>query len=799
MSMKVKIYLLTTTLVLFTVIVSLVLGINSLWKHIEREKFQEVASLSLLLDKNLEGTYEDLVKKNDGKEITVEALNAELQPFIDKMTAAYPGYGAGYYVKELNSIVAFGPDFNKEGLKDIGSDSLARIVYKTKKPYQFHNHSQTREGVVLANIRPIIRNGEVIGHAWGNILVEDVDTLFLSELKKGISLLIIITLIALIGFNIITRQYIRNLKDFRERVKSGDLNNQQSPKFPVELMEVYDEVVCSRAALAKSEQRFRDVANAFEEFVWETDTEGNYIYVSKRVANILGYEPEELIGRNTTEAVIEEDKALIRKTLENHTKEKVGFRNLEYRKMTRDGNVIYLSTNSVPIFNDKQEIVGFRGAARDISIKKKAEQQIQYLAFYDYLTNLPNRLSLEKEINDLIQQNGEFALLFIDLDHFKTINDSLGHTMGDDLLKLVAERLTESIGSTDQVYRFGGDEFIIVMKNLKHADDVKHRAQQIVNHLAQPLVFNNQQLFISISMGVSKYPTHGNDYESLIKNADMAMYTAKENGRKQFVIYAEEFGEHVYEKFELTNDLNDALNKEQFLLNYQPQVDLHSGGIIGVEALIRWQHPTKGVISPMKFISLAEETGLIIPLGAWILRKACLDRKQWLEEGVQDIRVAVNISMKQFQQENFVETVCKILEETGLDPIYLELEITESIAMNAHQDVIKKLTLLKEKQIYVSIDDFGTGYSSLGYLNELPIDQLKIDRSFIQGISNGNCKILQSIMTLAKAMQLSIVAEGVETEQQAQKLKEFQCPIAQGYLYYKPMLAEDLLLALKGS
>ncbi|TSI02579.1 EAL domain-containing protein [Lysinibacillus sp. BW-2-10] len=797
MSMKLKIYLLTTSLVLFTAIILIILSVNSLWSHIEEEKFQEVSSLALLLDENIEGTYDDLVKKNGENGVTTEALNTELQPFIDKITTAYPGYGTGYYVKELNSIVAFGPNFNKDGLKDISADSSARIVYKTKEPYQFQNYSQTRDGIVLANIRPIIRDGEVIGHVWGNVLVEDMNSLFITELKKGIGLLIIIMLIALLGSNLITRQYIRNLKNFRERVKSIDLNQQQAPKFAAELMEVYDEVVSSRVALIESEQRFRDVANAFEEFVWETDTKGNYLYLSERATNILGYEPHELIGRNTVEDVIKEDQELIRKTLEIHSKEKTGFRNLEYRKMTKFGNVVYLSTNCVPIFNSNQEFIGFRGAARDISTKKKAEQRIQYLAHYDYLTNLPNRASLEKEINKLIEQDKPFAILFIDVDHFKTINDSLGHTMGDDLLRIIGERLIESIQQTDQVYRFGGDEFIIVMQNFQHADEIKIRTQKIVNNMAKPLLLNDQPLFTSISVGISKYPTHGNDYEALIKNADMAMYTAKENGRKQYIIYADEFGENVYEKFEITNDFYDALDKEQFKLNYQPQVDLHSGKIVGVEALIRWQHPTKGVISPAKFIPVAEETGLIIPLGSWILRKACLDRKQWLEAGIQDIRVAVNISMKQFQQENFVETVLSILEETGLDPTYLELEITESIAMNKHQDVIKKLTLLREKQIYVSIDDFGTGYSSLSYLKELPINQLKVDQSFVQGIDHGNYQILQSIITLAQAMQLSVVAEGVETEKQAQRLKEFKCSIAQGYLYYKPMPVEDLLPVLK--
>lgn len=792
MTMKTKIYLLTTVLVSCTVLFALCFSTYSMWVNTKEEKFKEVASISKLLDEHLEGTY--LSQLPEGAELSTEALNKELQPLIEKITASYPGYGSGYYVKELNSIVAFGPDFKEEGLIDISPESLARTVYETKEPYQFHNYSQTRDGLVVANIRPIIRDGEVIGHVWGNVLIDDLKSMFLNELNSILVIYIMMLVIAILGSNIIVKQYIRNLKVFKERVKNLDLSYEDSPKFTEELMSVYNEVVSSRKALVESEKRFRDVVTAFDEFVWEIDLNGTYTYLSDRVISILGYTPEELIGTKTYELIPSEQVQSIQEIVKHHKEEKTAFRNLEYKKVKKDGGIVYLSSSSVPLFNDQNELIGYRGATRDISIQKMHEARVQNLAYYDQLTSLPNRTSLIKDVTNYISNKVPFALIFIDIDQFKTVNDSLGHTMGDELLKVFATRIKQSVHKYSTVYRFGGDEFIIILKYFDGIDHLKQRLTEIMQQVTIPIQLDDRQLFNSISMGASIYPEHGLNYETLIKNADLAMYKAKENGRKQFVIYEELYEDFVNERFELTNDLNKALLQNEFLLNYQPQIELNSHKIIGIEALIRWHHPKKGLISPAKFIPMAEETSLIIEIGKWILKRACLDRKAWLEKGIKDIRVAVNISIIQFQQENFVQCVLDILEETGLDPRYLELEITESIAMCHPGDVIQKLTQLKEHNIFISIDDFGTGYSSLNYLRELPIDQLKVDRTFIRDITeNNDLAIVQSIIALAQSLNLSVVAEGVENNEQAEILKQFQYPYAQGFLYYKPMSFEDLV------
>lgn len=791
MSMKTKIYVLTTVLVSFTVLFAIFFSTYSLWVNTKQEKFKEVASIAQLLDENLEGTYEEQLI--EGEHISVELLNEKLQPFVEKITASYPGHGSGYYVKELNSIVAFGPDFNEEGLIDISPESLARTVYDTKEPYQFHNYSQTRGGIVVANIRPIIRDGEVIGHVWGNVLIDDLKATFLKEIESILVIYIMMLVIGILGSNLIVKQYTRNLKEFKQRVKNLDLSIHDSPKFTEELMTVYNEVVASRKALVESEKRFRDVVTAFDEFVWEIDLNGTYTYLSDRVTSILGYKPEELIGKQTYDFIIKEQVPSVRKTIEHHKSNATPFHNLEYVKRKKDGSIVHLSSSSVPMLNDNNELIGFRGATRDVSIEKMHEAHVHNLAYYDQLTNLPNRTSLIRDVKQYILNSERFALVFIDIDQFKTVNDSLGHSMGDRLLKEIAKRLKQNAYNESTVYRFGGDEFIILLKQF---DDIKHLKEQLTEFMKKvtlPIEVKDKQLFYTISMGISIYPNHGLDYESLIKYADMAMYKAKENGRKQYVIYEELLEDFVKERFELSNDLNNALLQDEFVLNYQPQVDLKTEKIIGVEALVRWQHPEKGLISPAKFIPMAEDTGLINDLGLWILRRACLDRKAWLEQGLTDFRIAVNISIKQFQQEHFVESVLNVLEETGLDPTLLELEITESIAMCHPTDVIEKLTQLKNHQIYISIDDFGTGYSSLNYLRELPIDQLKVDRSFIQDITETNdLAIIQSIIDIAQSLQLSVVAEGVETREQAEVLKEFNYPYAQGFLYYKPMAKRQL-------
>lgn len=794
MSLKKKVYWLTILLVSFTIIAAFLSNFYFTWQRVLDDRYKETTAIAQLLDDSFENLLTQPPDSTRTTDEQITQINEQLQPYVQTILTSFPNFGAGYYMKDLKAIVAFGPEFNEEGLIDIRPTSDARTVYETKEPLRFYNYSQTRNSYVVATIYPMIRDGEVIGHSWANVAVDDL----LAFLKKDLYLMLItlffMLVIAILGSNLITKQYIKQLREFRQHVRQASKTKKLSSKFPQELQDIYEDVVTDRETLVESEKRFRDVVTAFDEFVWEIDLQGNYTYLSSRVESIIGYDAQQLIGTNTFGAMHPPYNKALFALFGACVKEQKPFRNLHYTKQTANGETIHLSSNGLPIFNEEQLLIGYRGATRDVSIEKQHEQHIHSLAYFDQLTQLPNRTMLMDEINKHIEAQQPFAILFLDLDQFKQVNDSLSHTAGDELLKITASRLITSLVEDDQLFRFGGDEFIMMLTNFNSTCDLAPRIERIVDTLGQPLTIEGIQLFNTGSIGISVYPQHGETAEVLIKNADMAMYQSKENGRNQATFYTPAFESDVTESFALANELKEALGTNQFVLNYQPQVDLYSGEIVGVEALIRWYHPTRGFIPPDKFIRIAEEHGHILALGKWILHQACLDRKKWLDAGLGHFRVAVNISIKQFEQADFVELVLNKLEKTGLTAQYLELEITEGIAMAEPEIVIEKLKRLKEHNIYISIDDFGMGYSSLNYLKRLPINQLKIDRAFVKDIEQKNdYAIVQSIISMAQSLDLEVVAEGVETEQQAEILRSLHCGIAQGYHYYKPMAEKDLV------
>jgi diguanylate cyclase len=430
---------------------------------------------------------------------------------------------------------------------------------------------------------------------------------------------------------------------------------------------------------------------------------------------------------------------------------------------------------------------------------QKKKEQMQYQAYHDPLTGLPNRLQFNEQLNHYLStvNDNSLIVMFLDLDRFKNINDTLGHRVGDQLLVEVAERVRKCLHYGD-IYRLGGDEFIILLYQ-EGAIESESIAKAILNSLAQPFTINGNEFFITGSLGISSYPFDGDDIDSLVKNADSAMYYAKEQGGNRYQNYTLSINENVVERMKIENSLRKSIIQNEFELYYQPKMDIQTGELTGMEALIRWFHPVLGTVPPPKFISIAEETGLIIPLGEWVLRTACAQNKAWQDAGFQPLRVAVNLSIRQFQEEKFVAVVQDILKETGLEPQYLELEITESIAMYNEEQVISKLKNLKSLGIKISIDDFGTGYSSLNYLNRLPIDTLKIDRSFIQKLNEtDNISIVKAIIALAHNLKLSVVAEGVENKDQLIFLKNNECNEVQGYFLSKPLSSRQFAEGIKG-
>ncbi|MDI3547347.1 MAG: hypothetical protein PWR10_999 [Halanaerobiales bacterium] len=456
----------------------------------------------------------------------------------------------------------------------------------------------------------------------------------------------------------------------------------------------------------------------------------------------------------------------------------------------------WLHFTAAPLRNTRGEVIGAIETLEDITERKQAEEMLWQQVYHDALTGLPNRMLFNDRFTQALahayRNRQKLAVLFLDLDRFKNINDTQGYNVGDQLLQGVAERLTDLVREDDTVARMGGDEFILLLPEIAQAENATKIAKKILEAFKQPLMIGGHEFYITSSIGIVFYPNDGEDAETLLKNADIAMYRAKEQGGNNYQLYDPMMNVKASERLVLENSLRYALEREEFVVYYQPQVSISTGKIIGMEALIRWQHPEWGLLSPAEFIPLAEETGLIIPIGEWVLRTACAQNKAWQEAGYPPVHVAVNLSARQFQQQNLVETVTRVLKETGLEPHYLELEITESIAMQNADFTIVMLRHLEEMGIHISIDDFGTGYSSLSYLKHFPLDTLKIDQSFVRDltIDPNNKAIVIAIIAMAHSLKFKVIAEGVETQEQLAFLKQQQCDGIQGYLFSKPLPAE---------
>lgn len=431
--------------------------------------------------------------------------------------------------------------------------------------------------------------------------------------------------------------------------------------------------------------------------------------------------------------------------------------------------------------------------------RKKAEDRIHFMANHDALTGLPNRVLLRDRLTQAMlhaKRHGSWVtVVFIDLDNFKFVNDSLGHSAGDELLKIVAERMTHRVRAIDTVVRLGGDEFVILLVDQpRNADIVAATLQKIRAAIAEPIRMAGRDFQISSSIGLANYPNDGTDADMLLAHADAAMYRAKEIGRDNFQFYTPELNVRVHEKFSLQEELRNAIAREEFTLLYQPQVDLRTGRIFAVEALIRWLHPTLGVTSPVKFIPLAEETGLIVPIGDWVLRAACRQNKAWQDAGLPRLTISVNVSARQFGEKNCVARVAEALAQSGLEARYLELELTESLIMQDAEQAVATMKELQALGVHLSIDDFGTGYSSLSALKHFPVGRLKIDKSFIDDIpeDENDKAVAGAIISLGRSLNLRVIAEGVETEEQVAFLRENNCDEMQGYYFSKPVAAPDI-------
>jgi diguanylate cyclase (GGDEF)-like protein len=430
-------------------------------------------------------------------------------------------------------------------------------------------------------------------------------------------------------------------------------------------------------------------------------------------------------------------------------------------------------------------------------------RQMAHSAEHDFLTGLPNRMLLNDRVGQAIalatRHTKKVAVLFLDLDGFKHINDSLGHPIGDKLLQSVAKRLVDCIRGSDSVSRQGGDEFVLLLLELERAEDAAVTARRMLEAVAQPHTIDQHDLHVTASIGLSIYPDDGLDAETLIKNADTAMYQAKENGRRSFQFFKPAMNVRAVERQFIEEGLRRALERQEFALHYQPTVNLMTGAITGAEALIRWTHPTRGSIAPAQFIPVAEDCGLILPIGAWVLREACAQAQAWMDAGLPIMSMAVNVSAMEFRDKNFLDGLFAILSETGLDPRSLELELTESVLMKHAEFTASVLQILRKRGVQVAVDDFGTGYSSLSYLQKFPVDALKIDQSFVRQISTAgdDTTIVKAVIGMARSLKLRVIAEGVETLDEVAFLRAYRCEEAQGYYFSRPVLPQQFAMLLR--
>ncbi len=518
-------------------------------------------------------------------------------------------------------------------------------------------------------------------------------------------------------------------------------------------------------------------------------------YTNPRFAEIFGLSGGEIEGGiGFLDLIVPDDKAFVSGQICLQTIGETSNMQFEFRGCHRNGSHIYLEAHCTSsTYNGQPAIFG---TLLDITERRNAEEKVRHLAYHDPLTGLPNRILFNDRVEQAIvmarRSTQTMALLFVDLDRFKSINDTLGHHAGDRLLQEMAERLRGCVRESDTVSRFGGDEFNLLLAQVHGEADAALVAQKILRALRLPFIIDGQELHGTGSIGMALFPRDGNDAQTLIKNADIALYRAKDLGRNNCQIYKPSMNAQAVERMELENSLHRVLDRHELRVYYQPQVDLQSGRIVGMEALLRWQHPKGGMISPATFIPLAEEIGLIFPIGEWMMRTACRQAKLWQDQGFEPIRLGVNVSPHQFQDREFMEILSRILEQFKLEPRWLNVELTESIVMQDVRENILKLKQLHAFGITVAIDDFGVGYSSLSYLRNFPVDQLKMDRSFVQNLpeSSNDAKIARHIVEMAHSLGLTVIAEGVETVAQLRFLKEIGCDEAQGYLLSKPLPAD---------
>ncbi len=635
------------------------------------------------------------------------------------------------------------------------------------------------------------------------------ETMFLHIVTSIIIICItlFITFLLAVKLQAFVTEPIKKLQDIVIKIRQSDNYSLRAEKTTEDelgdLVDAFNGMVAKiesdNVALRDNEERFRTLTASSPVGVFQTDEEGQYTYVNARWREITNIYDIHLTQEAWIKTLHPEERFQVLSRWRESLSKGEEFR-MEYRLLRDDGEDVNVICNAKPLYDASDKITGYLGSLSDISELKSVQSQLEQLALYDPLTKLANRHlfrnRLEKAIKQSEREKNSLAILFLDIDHFKKINDTMGHDQGDELLKAIAHRLRFCTRPGDTVARMGGDEFTILVPEIHHAQEADAIARKVLDVLKVPIRLTGLEVIITTSIGITIGLSDAQDANSLMKNADLAMYRAKSQGRDNYKFFSDEMNMELTKQLAVEGEIRQGLERDEFELYYQPKIDLEKDSLIGFEALIRWNHPTKGIISPLEFIPVAEDSGLILPIGEWVLKTACEQIKEFTDRGIlqETGHVAVNLSPRQFHDSNLVTIIQEFIARSQIKSNQLEIEITESLLMDNMESTISTLEALKKLGVILAIDDFGTGYSSLNYLKRLPIHILKVDRSFVTDIpiDNDDMEITAAVIAMAHKLGLKVVAEGVEQEAQAAFLKENNCDFVQGFYYGQPMSVTEL-------
>jgi len=691
-------------------------------------------------------------------------------------------------------------------------NALYQFRYEKLRSFRFANHIQILLDILF--VTAIIHvSGGVSSWFWAVYLVVTIEAAFLLERKSDVWF--VGAFGAILYGTLLTLDYVGVLRHVQMPFVVEGLHNNflyialrwlwvtilngVSAGVTTFLMGV---IRTESRLLKESEERLFNFIDTANDLIFSTTPEGKFIYANRASHQALACGSDELNAKTVNELIHPTGRKSYVTGME-HALKYGRSETIETAVFSHDGSNVPLEGSLTCSYHDGRPAAVW-WICRDITDRKLAQQQLYQLAHYDTLTGLPNRMLLYDRLRQARahahREGLSMAILFLDLDRFKIINDTLGHPVGDKLLQSVARRLSSCVREVDTAARIGGDEFLIILVNMRDTGDAERVAVKILATLATPHIIEEHELFVTTSIGISVYPSDDEDLDNLIKKADIAMYAAKSAGSNTYQFYDTAMDENAHKRFVLENSLRKAVENKEFLVYYQPKVDILSGEITAFEALLRWEHPDLGLLSPAEFIPLAEETGLIIPIGEWVLKEACAQNAVWQQQGLRQMVVAVNLSGYQLQQRNFIEVVAEALAETGLSAKHLEFEITETVIMQNPDFTIAVLNQLRDMGVHISIDDFGTGYSSLSHLKRFSVNTLKIDKTFVREVESNStdAAIATAIIAMGNSLNLRVIAEGVETKGQFDFLKDKLCDEMQGYYFSRPMPPEKVLEFMQG-